>query len=244
MGETKIEWANFTFNPWVGCQKVSPGCDHCYAEALMDKRYHKVEWGPHGERKRTSEANWRLPLRWAMNLGRPRVFCASLADWLDNQVPQQWRVDLALLIKATPELDWLLLTKRIENFRKLSPWGSSLPFPENVWLGVTTEDQEHYNQRWPILEQIPAPVRFISYEPALGPLRLCIFTDGRRLPDWVIMGGESGRHHRPLPEMWVRSLREECEQTGRPFFLKQMAGKRPIPADLARREFPSPRSSP
>src|SRR6185369_9122703 len=125
--------------------------DNCYAETLMDKRYSKVQWGPHGERKRTSEANWKLPVRWnkaAKAAGRrPRVFCSSLADWLDNQAPQQWRVDLAHLIVATPELDWLLLTKRIENFSKLSPWGSEIPFPSNVWLGITCEDQANYDRR-------------------------------------------------------------------------------------------------
>jgi protein gp37 len=114
---SKIEWCDHTFNPWIGCQKVSPGCDHCYAEAMMDKRYGRVQWGPHGERKRTSEDNWKKPLAWAKraNGHRPRVFCASLADWLDNRVPLQWRSDLGRLIEATPELDWLLLTKRPEN---------------------------------------------------------------------------------------------------------------------------------
>ena len=120
MGEnSKIEWCDHTFNPWFGCQKVSPGCDRCYAEAKMDHRFHKVQWGPHGERKRTSEDNWRKPRRWAKAARgtgkRPRVFCASLADVFDNQVPKEWRSDLFDLIKATPELDWLLLTKRPEN---------------------------------------------------------------------------------------------------------------------------------
>jgi len=109
MGEnSKIEWTTHTFNPWIGCQKVSPGCDNCYAEALMDKRLGRVERGPHGERKRTSEANWLKPLQWdraAAKAGvRHRVFCASLADWLDNKVPQQWRVDLAKVISDTPHL--------------------------------------------------------------------------------------------------------------------------------------------
>src|SRR5882762_11668772 len=86
MGEgSKIEWTSHTFNPWIGCQKVSPGCDHCYAEAMMDHRFGRVEWGPHGERKRTADDNWRKPRRWAKDANghRPRVFCASLADWLD-----------------------------------------------------------------------------------------------------------------------------------------------------------------
>ncbi len=123
---SKIEWTTHTFNPWIGCQKVSPGCDNCYAEAMMDHRYGRVKWGPHGERVRTSAANWGKPMQWdkaARARGvRDRVFCASLADWLDNKVPGSWREQLGLLIQATPNLDWLLLTKRIENFDKLAPW--------------------------------------------------------------------------------------------------------------------------
>ena len=137
MGEnSKIEWTTHTFNPWFGCQKVSPGCDHCYAEAMMDHRYGKVQWGPHGNRIRTSQANWRLPIKWAKhaNGSRPRVFCASLADWLDNRVPWHWRIDLAGLIDATPQLDWLLLTKRIENFTKLAPWHKA---PANVCTTIS-----------------------------------------------------------------------------------------------------------
>src|SRR5262249_41738674 len=156
-----------------GCQKVSPGCDRCYAEALMDTRWGKVKWGPHGARVRTAPANWRKPIQWnkaAKAAGvRPKVFCASLADWLDNKVPTQWREDLSVVIEETPNLDWLLLTKRIENWDKLSPWHDN-SIPPNVWLGVTCEDTEHYEKRWPILRRIPAKVRFISYEPALDNL--------------------------------------------------------------------------
>ena len=162
---SKIEWTTHTFNPWMGCQNVSDGCLRCYAETLMDHRYGKVQWGPHGERKRTSAANWRMPYRWAKSAdgSRPRVFCASLADWLDNQVPDQWREDLASVIHATPELDWLLLTKRPENFRKHAPasWRTN-GLPSNVWLGTTCENQECFDRRWPIFAAIPAVVRFIS----------------------------------------------------------------------------------
>ena len=159
MGEnSKIEWTDHTFNPWIGCQRVSHGCDRCYAEAMMDHRYHKVEWGPHGERKRTSEANWRKPRQWAKAARgtgvRPRVFCASLADVFDNQVPDVWRSDLFDLIAATPELDWLLLTKRPENLVRMWPSGD---WP-NVWLGTTCEDQEHFNERWPILAATRATI--------------------------------------------------------------------------------------
>jgi protein gp37 len=144
MGEnSKIEWCHHTFNPWIGCQHVSPGCDHCYAEALMDHRYGKVQWGPHGQRKRTSEGNWKQPHRWAkaarQSGTRARVFCASLADWLDNKAPREWRSDLGTLIENTPELDWLLLTKRPENYEKLAPWDLD-EIPPNG-LGVTCEDQ-------------------------------------------------------------------------------------------------------
>jgi protein gp37 len=226
MGDfTKIEWADKTFNPWIGCQKVSPGCDNCYAEAMMDKRYGKVEWGPHGERKRTSVENWRKPRRWARNCQftgkRERVFCASLADVFDNQVPAEWRGDLFDLIAGTPELDWLLLTKRPENLCRMWPPGDWWP---NIWLGVTCEDQAHYNRRWPLLaEQTNVPVRFISYEPALGALEPCpvALSSGLHYPDWIICGGESGYRARPMHQQWACTLRDECQALDIPFFFKQ-----------------------
>lgn len=236
---SKIEWTDHTFNPWVGCQKVSPGCDHCYAEG-WSKRSGMVQWGPHGERKRTSVANWKKPYKWnaeAKASGvRRKVFSASLADWLDNRADQEWRVLLARLIADTPDLDWLLLTKRIENFARLSPWGSSIPFPSNVWLGVTAEDQERYDQRWTILSKIPATVRFISYEPAIGPI-IDLYSMSA-LPDWVIMGGESGHGARHMEEGWAHYLRTYCAGLRIPFFFKQMTGKKPIPDGLLIREFP------
>jgi protein gp37 len=241
MGElSKIEWTDHTFNPWIGCQKVSPGCDRCYAES-MSKRYGWTEWGPHGERKRTSEANWKLPLRWAKAAResgkRPRVFCASLADVFDNQAPKQWRDDLWWLILNTQELDWLLLTKRPQNIREMLPgdWGINGPFP-NVWLGTTCEDQHHYNKRWPILSDIPATIRFVSYEPAIGPLTPK--TGIGTVPDWIICGGESGPGARLMHPSWARTLREHCEIDNIRFFMKQMTGKKPIPPDLMVRQFP------
>ena len=241
MGEkTNIQWCDHTFNPWIGCQKVSPGCDNCYAETLMDKRYHRVEWGPHGERKRTSEGYWRQPMRWAKAAKasgrRPRVFCASLADVWDNQVPPAWRADLFDLIRHTPELDWLLLTKRPENIEKMiKVLGIAWPW-SNVWLGTTAEDQKNFNRRWPILLEIPARVRFISYEPAIGPLRLA--APKHFEPDWLICGGESGTGAREMDPEWARSIMTECAERGVPFFMKQMTGKRPIPDYLMVRQFP------
>ena len=241
MGEnSKIEWTTHTWNPWIGCQKVSPGCDHCYAEA-MSNRWGWAEWGPHGERKRTSEANWRKPLAWAkaarLTGERPRVFCASLADVFDNQAPTGARADLFNLIRTTPEIDWLLLTKRPENLGlmlpKLDLWGDGWP---NVWLGTTAEDQPRFDRRWRLLNGIPARVRFISYEPALGPLMAM-----RPYPDWIICGGESGPHARMMDLRWARDLRDQCETAGIPFFFKQTTGKKPIPPDLMVRQFPVPR---
>jgi protein gp37 len=245
MGEnSKIEWTDHTFNPWIGCQKVSPGCDHCYAEAMMDHRYHKVAWGPHGERKRTSDANWRKPHQWAKAAratgDRPRVFCASLADVFDNQVIREWRDGLWLLIEETPELDWLLLTKRPENIKKMLPgeWGDGW---SNVWLGTTCEDQSHFRRRWWHLHDIPARVRFISHEPSIGPLRLWESPEiplPRPFPDWVICGGESGSNARMMKPDWARELRDDCAHLRVPFFMKQMTGKAPIPDDLLVRQFP------
>ncbi len=248
---SKIEWTDHTFNPWIGCQKVSPGCDHCYAESLS-KRYGWVEWGPHGERKRTSETNWKKPRQWAKAARgaerRPRVFCASLADVWDNQVPVQWRRDLFNLIWETPELDWLLLTKRPENIGKmlwpaigeveLWPW-------KNVWLGTTIEDRGRGLSRAWTLAQIPAAVRFWSVEPLIEDLgdltRMCLFDtapDGRPAVNWVICGGESGPGARMMEPAWAASIKQQCGQADVAFFMKQMTGKKPIPSDLLVRQFP------
>ncbi len=242
MGElSKIEWCDHTFNPWIGCQKISAGCDNCYAENMMDRRFGRVEWGPHGERKRTSEANWRTPYKWVReaNGRRPRVFCASLADVFDNKVPEEWRTELWFLISLTPELDWLLLTKRPENIAKMLPadWGNGWP---NVWLGTTCEDQKAYLRRYPVLAEIPANVHFISYEPAIGPLAINLACPPVLAPDWIICGGESGNGARLMEEWWARNLRDDCEAAGIAFFMKQMTGKAPIPDDLMVRQFPQP----
>lgn len=180
MAETSaIEWTDSTFNPWIGCTKISPACDHCYAEALMDTRHHRVKWG--GERSRTSAGNWQQPRRWqkqadaffAEHGRRQRVFCSSLADVFDNQVPTEWRDDLWALIRDTPALDWLLLTKRPQNIEKMLPiypvWGE---IKGRVWLGTTVEDQKRANQNIPHLIKHDAAVRFVSIEPMLGPIDL------------------------------------------------------------------------
>lgn len=179
---TNIEWADHTFNPWVGCTAVSPACEHCYAETMMDKRLHVVKWGAGQPRKRTGDKNWREPLKWNADAAakgvRYRVFCASLADVFDNEVPDAWRVDLFRLIEATPNLDWLLLTKRIGNVDKLVDAAGSL-MPEvlvwpkpNVWLGATICNQAEADRDIPKLLSAPAAKRFLSMEPLLGPVDL------------------------------------------------------------------------
>jgi protein gp37 len=242
--DTKIEWTDHTFNPWIGCQKVSPGCDHCYAEAMMDHRYHRVQWGPHSERQRTTPDYWRQPLRWNAAADRferecghrQRVFCASLADVFDNSVSSEWRHDLWDRIKQTPRLDWMILSKRPQNIVRMLPtcWGDGWC---HVWLGVTCENQEEYDRRWPLLARIPTIVRFISYEPALTPLQLDAWQGV--LPDWVICGGESGSTGaRMMDPAWARLMRDQCADAGISFFMKQMTGKKPIPTDLMVRQYP------
>jgi protein gp37 len=239
---TKIAWTDSTFNPWIGCTNVSPGCDNCYAEADADKRFGLVEWGPHGERRRTAVSTWRNPLAYQRGAGafahlhgrRRRVFCASWADVFDNQVAQEWRDDLFALIRRCPDLDWQLLTKRPQNIAKMLPpdWGGGYP---NVWLGATTESQTYFDQRWPILARTPAIVRFVSYEPALGPLRIDAPTVK---PDWLICGGESGPGARMMPPEWARDIRNQCSAIDVQFFMKQMTKLAPIPDDLLVRQFP------
>lgn len=180
---TKIEWAHHTFNPWIGCTAVSPACDHCYAENMMDTRLKVVKWGAGQERKRTSQSNWQQPLKWdaeAKKLGvRHRVFCASLADVFDNEVPAQWREQLFDLIYVTPNLDWLLLTKRIGNAASMLPnfGGKHNPMNwrtgwKNVWIGATICNQEEADRDIPKLLQVPAAKRFLSIEPLLGAVDL------------------------------------------------------------------------
>lgn len=224
---SKIEWTDSTFNPVIGCQHVSAGCDHCYAETLSTFRGW-AKWGPHAERKRTSKDNWRQPYRWQTHARvfrfehkrRQRVFCASLSDWLDNEWEREWRAELCKMIEDTPDLNWLLLTKRPGNFRKLAPRSWQDRCPKNVWFGTTTEDARTYQMRWPIVAAIPATVRFISYEPAVGPLGPLDIGTGV-VPHWVIAGGESGNGARTMQPAWARQARDECRKHKVEFFLKQ-----------------------
>jgi protein gp37 len=264
MGEnSKIEWTDHTMNFWVGCTKVSAACDHCYAEAWAKRTGQSDLW--RGARKRTTDANWRKPIRWNQvaiaDGARPRVFTNSLADFFDNQIDESWRIDAWDVIRRTPVLTWLILTKRPQNIAKMLPpnWGDGWP---NVWLGTTVENQEEADRRIPHLLAAPAKVRFLSCEPLLGEIDLtrvrhqlsgCPFMVSNALYaadslnkgrpqtriDWVIAGGESGPGARPMHPDWARSLRDQCAAAGVPFFFKQMTKKATIPDDLLVREWPN-----
>ena len=220
---TGISWTDSTFNPWIGCTKVGPGCDHCYAEAL-DKRHRwqgDTHWGAGKPRMRTSVSNWKKPLAW--NRAREkdgkthRVFCASLADVFDNEVPNAWRDDLWDLIIETPRLTWLLLTKRIGNAKDMLPWPVHCDTAPNVWIGATIVNQAEADRDLPKLLATPAAVRFVSYEPALGPVDWTRFEG----IDWIIIGGESSNAARRFDWNWARSTIEQCRVIGAAPFMKQ-----------------------
>ena len=179
MEHTKIEWAHDTFNPWRGCEKISAGCKNCYAESLVTRRQGLKVWGANAERRIAAESTWQQPLKWNKQAAaageRRRVFCASLSDLFeDYHGPSEdqiikARARLWHLIQNTPALDWLLLTKRPERIAVLLA-GWMKDWPRHVWVGCTAENQECAEERIPHLLKIPAMVRFISYEPALGPI--------------------------------------------------------------------------
>lgn len=247
---TKIEWADHTFNPWWGCTKVDPGCDHCYAETLAAR--FGVKWGVGALRRPASDAMWSAPLKWnrlAEAEGvRKRVFCASMADVFDARAEQSWRDRLWLLIESTPWLDWLILTKRPQLISGMVPERWAGGWPGNIWLGVSASDERGKWRIQRLLETEGPAVRFVSYEPALGPLDLtsmdasghdpgfsalsCEMDDEGPLQtviDWVIVGGESGPGARPFDIGWARDMVGQCQAAGVAVFVKQL-GRRPMGA--------------
>jgi protein gp37 len=232
MGKTTIEWTDFTFNCWWGCAPVGPGCDHCYAEVLAAR--FGVAWGPGAARRFFGDKHWAEPLAWdraAKKAGkRARVFCLSMGDVFDNEVEQAVRERLWALIRATPNLDWLLLTKRIGNAPKMLPgnWREGYP---NAWLGISIVNQDEADRDIPKLLNTPAAVRFVSYEPALGPVhfdRAWFDNQGESefdvLPtiNWLIVGGESGPKARPFDLALARSVVKQCKAAGVAVFVKQL----------------------
>ncbi len=181
MGEkTGIQWCDHTFNPWIGCTKVSAGCEHCYAER-DNNRYKWVDgWGLGQARRRTSDANWKNPLQWAIQARKEqrvhRVFCASLADVFDAEVSQDWKNQLFSIIESINQvcgyLEWLLLTKRIENVNYMMPRNWLEDPPSFIRLGVTAENQEMADYRIPKLLKVWSGKNFVSVEPMLGSVNL------------------------------------------------------------------------
>lgn len=249
---TGIAWTDATWNPWWGCMKVGPGCDHCYAEVL-DHRVGGDHWGAGKPRRYFGEKHWNEPLRWnrkAAETGeRKLVFCASMADVFDNEVEQEHRERLWALIRATPALTWQIVTKRIGNAVKMLPadWGDGYA---NVWLIETVVNQDEADRDIPKLLATPARVRGLSVEPQLGPidaawalsrnrldigagfLRRGVFSPGMetlRPLDWIICGGESGSQAeaRPFHIEWAESIRDQCVTAGAAFFMKQ-TGSNPV----------------
>lgn len=242
MSETKIEWADYTFNPWSGCAKVSAGCAHCYAAALPPRMRRGAVWGPTAPRQLAADSYWAQPRAWnraaAWDGRRRRVFCASTADVFEDRPElDPWRERLWMLIGDTPELDWLLLTKRPA---RMALWAREHGWPDNAWAGASVEDQAAADARLPHLLAVPARVRFVSCEPLLGPVDFAAMStdppgsgfaimDGLGLVDgegppgihWIIAGGESGSRARPMHPAWVRSLRDQAAAAGVPFLFKQ-----------------------
>lgn len=258
--ETSISWCDRTWSPWTGCTKISPACDGCYAAHLMDTRMGRVEWGEpgggEGTRDLMSEAYWKKPSAWdkhAQKAGtRPTIF-PSLCDPFDTAVPDLWRNRFMNLIEATPNLIWLLLTKRVGNVVKLTdPERGERPLPRNAAIGATFANQAEWDRDWHKLRDVAwrrEPLfTFSSFEPMLGPVRM----DEGWAPDWVICGGETnqGNHKaRQTDVQWFRELRDDAKKAGKRFHLKQITEHgRPIPMrdwpnDLVIQEFPEMRRS-
>lgn len=227
MGDrSSIEWTEATWNPTTGCDQVSRGCDNCYAMALS--RRLKAMGQPryqHDGDPRTSGPGFglsvhpdtlALPLTWR----RPRrVFVNSMSDLFHARVPVAFIRQVFDVMAATPQHTYQVLTKRARRLRRLA---GSLEWPDNVWMGVSVEDQQVVD-RITDLQQVPAAVRFLSCEPLLGPLP-GLSLDGI---GWVIAGGESGPNARPMDPAWAEDLRDQCAQAQVPFFFKQWGGRTP-----------------
>ena len=212
--DSRIEWTETTWNPVTGCSKVSPGCAHCYAETFAE-RWRGVPGHPyeHGFDLQLRPERLEQPIGWR----RPRVvFVNSMSDLFHEDIPDDYVRDVFDVMRRADHHVFQVLTKREDRLAELAP---TLPWPPNVWMGVTIENRR-FVHRADRLRATPAAVRFISAEPLLGPL------DGLRLDgiDWLIAGGESGPRCRPMHLAWARELRERCREHGTAFFLKQLGG--------------------
>ena len=261
---TGIEWTDATWNPVTGCTKVSPGCAHCYAEAITLRFKRGGPFLPGKTTIRLHPDRLDQPSKWR----RPRrIFVNSMSDLFHEDVPFEFVDDIFEVMAANPRHTYQILTKRPERMLDYVEWTHWRVWPPQVWAGVSVENQYWADRRIPPLLETPAAVRFLSVEPLLKPVELarwltwCQLCFARRddhlfegwdhsavTPDWVIVGGESGPKARPMDPDWVRSLRDECGAAGVPFFFKQWGGARPGgDATLDGREwreFPSESSTP
>lgn len=246
--KTEILWTDATFNPWWGCTKISEACEHCYAETWA-KRCGWDTFGSDRQRRFFKEAHWNEPHRWNRNAQlegrRTKVFCGSMCDvFEDGSELNPVRQSLWRLIEETAYLDWLLLTKRPENALRMVPEGWRWIWPQNIWFGFTAENQENFDRRQVYAADIPCRIRFVSFEPLLGPI-YC--RDFRTLKiSWAIVGGESGSHARLMHPDWARSVVRQCKSAGVACFVKQVSVNGKIsknmdewPSDLQIREFPN-----
>lgn len=209
---TAIEWTDRTWNPSTGCSKVSPGCKYCYAAVIANRFPNHF---PNGFDFTLHEDRIDAPRRWR----KPSmVFVNSMSDLFHEEMPLAFLHRVFEVMAACPQHTFQVLTKRHERLAELA---SLLPWPDNVWIGVSVENQK-YAHRVDYLRKVPAKVRFLSCEPLLGPLQLNL--DGI---SWVITGGESGPKHRPIEVDWVRSIRDQCRAAGVAFFHKQWGGVTP-----------------
>jgi protein gp37 len=219
-----IAWTDNTFNPWVGCTKIGPGCDHCYAEA-MDHRFGGGHWGAGAPRKRTTPANWAKVRKWdrdALKSGtRPWVFVASLADVFDNEVPGEWRCDLFNLVAACKNLNFQFVTKRIGNAAFMLPQNFANLYP-HVGIIATVVTQAECDRDLPKLLAVDCAWRGLSIEPQLGPISFSDNWGWLENLDWIICGGESGHGARPMRLDWFHILLNQCRAAGVPFFGKQL----------------------
>ncbi|NJM54589.1 MAG: DUF5131 family protein [Verrucomicrobiae bacterium] len=240
---TGIEWCDHTFNAWIGCKEVSPGCANCYARTLMQDRLKRARWGDH-ERVRTVDSTWNQVFRWDREAAAAgvirRVFVNSLSDVFEDR-PEliAWRRDLFRdVIDRCRNLVFLLLTKRPYNIACLWPDESHR---DNVWIGTTIENRQQATTRLPELTKtFPlAPIHFLSMEPLLERVTIGLqgivskdilagYTNYSELIDWVIVGGESGDEARPMDPAWVRAIRDECAAAEVPFFFKQWGTYLPV----------------
>jgi protein gp37 len=224
--KSDIAWTDSTWNPWIGCTKVSPGCANCYAEVLVSKRFGWASWGKGKPRKKTG--SWLAPLKWNQEC-QPghRVFVASLADIFDSEVDPTWLGEVLDIIRVCKNLRFLVLTKRIKEAAKRLPKlvaarGGWSEF-RHLWLGCTAENQCYWDLRVPVLLGITGVAKtFVSVEPMLGPIN----PKGLK-PGWIIVGGESGTKHRPIGREWPIPLRDWSVRNDIPFFFKQWGGSRP-----------------